>query len=311
MHGELNQSPLGAGAGAGTDFAIQPGVSAGLLGFSSHFDSALEAVASRDLLLRLLSCLAITATTLSRLAHDLQLWTMRETAFLALPDDLSGSSSIMPQKKNPYLLETVKGKLAHVAGVLNQALFAMQRTPFSNSVEVGTEAVGPCDQAVLAFTESCDLLRLMINGLSADQAAMRHAAEQGLVVAAQVANQLVREQGITFHEAHHQVGAVITGALEAQQDARAALASLTQQPMADVSIARASLKHGGGPGAVAEGLAASRQWLRQSATELWQWRASWRNADLHRQARVARVIADHTAPAMHTQPLLTRAPHHD
>lgn len=288
---DLAVCPLGAGAGAGTDFPILPQVSAALLGFQRSFDSALDAVASRDLALHLLAALAIAATTLSRLAHDLQLWTMRETAFLELPDELSGSSSLMPQKKNPYLLEIAKGKLAQVAGVLNSAIFASQRTPFSNSVEVGTEALAHCADAVLAFEESCDLLRLMIVALAGDTAKMRLAAEQGLVVATQVANQLVREQQISFHESHHRVGALIAESIDAQQDPVAALGGLTRQSCAQIEQACAGLQYGGGPGAVVAGLERSRDRLRCDARDLRQLQAGWQAATTARQVRVAAVIA--------------------
>jgi len=288
---DLSVCPLGAGAGAGTDFPIRPEVTAELLGFRCSFDSALDAVASRDLVLHLLSALAIAATTLSRLAHDLQLWTMRETDFLALPDALSGSSSLMPQKKNPYLLEIVKGKLAQVAGVLNSALFASQRTPFSNSVEIGTEAISRCGEAVLEFEESCDLLRLMIGDLEGDTAKMRLAAEQGLVVATQVANQLVREQHISFHESHHRVGAQITEAIEARQDPAAALGRLTGRSLAAVDEASASLKYGGGPGAAEEGIVRSRQRLRDDAQWLRWLLEEHRVANALRHERVAAVMA--------------------
>ncbi|WP_211472052.1 lyase family protein [Collimonas humicola] len=287
----LSVCPLGAGAGAGTDFPIRPETSAALLGFRRSFDSALDAVASRDLVLQLLSALAIAATTLSRLAHDLQLWTMRETAFLELPDELSGSSSLMPQKKNPYLLEMAKGKLAQVAGALNTAIFASQRTPFSNSVEVGTEAVSHCAGAVLAFEESCDLLRLMVAGIAGDAMKMRAAAEQGLVAATQVANQLVREQKISFHESHHRIGALIAEAIDAQRDPAAALRDLTRQPCAEIEQASASLKYGGGPGTVEAGLHRSRTRLRQDAQQYRQLLAEWREAAAARRARVAVLIS--------------------
>ncbi|WP_431017847.1 lyase family protein [Burkholderia gladioli] len=288
---DLASCPLGAGAGAGTDFPIRPETSAALLGFGHSFDSALDAVASRDLVLRLLSALAIAAATLSRLAHDLQLWTMRETDFLALPDELSGGSSLMPQKRNPYLLEIVKGKLGHVAGALNAAVFAAQRTPFSNSVEIGTEMPAHCADAVREFGESCELLRLMIDGIEGHPGAMRAAADRGLVTATQVANARVRETGTSFHEAHHEVGALITATLEAGGDAPAALAGLVREPLAPVEAAAARLAHGGGPGAAEAGIERALALLRGSAETAWKRRAAWQAGARQRQTRVAALLA--------------------
>ncbi len=291
LEDDLAVCPMGAGSGAGSDFPIDPRIVADLLGFRRCAQSALDAVASRDLILRLLGALSIAATTLSRLAHDLQLWTMRETAFLELPDELSGASSLMPQKKNPYLLEIAKGKFAQVAGAAGTALFSMQRTPFGNSIEVGTEAVSMCGDAALAFEEACDLLRLMVEGVSGDRARMREAAEEGIVVAAQVANRIVREQGITFHEAHLRVGGAIADAIERSQAPSVALAALVGGRHIDAASAAADLRFGGGPGAVADALEPARERLRENAQRLSILRAGWAAAQRARRHRVENTIA--------------------
>ncbi len=287
---ELNVCPLGAGAGAGTDFPILPALTAALLGFSRSFDSALDAVASRDGIMRFLSGLAIAATTLSRLAQDLQLWTMQEMNFVTLPDNLSGGSSLLPQKKNPYLLEMAKGRFAQVAGVLNIALFTAQRTPFSNSVEVGTEAVSQCSDAVRAFDEGCALLRLIVEGLSGNDENMRNAAAQGRVVAAQVANQLVREQAVSFHDAHQRVGALISQAVEQRRDPLAALEGLTQLACGEIETAREALRYGGGPGTAAAGLVKAGATLQDDARRLWACRSGWWAARVRRREQVAALL---------------------
>jgi argininosuccinate lyase len=292
---DLAVCPMGAGAGAGSDFPIAPQVVAGLLGFRGCADSALDAVASRDLVLRFLSVLSIAATTLSRLAHDLQLWTMQEIAFLELPDELSGGSSLMPQKKNPYLLEIAKGKLVHVVGAVTTALSAMQRTPFSNSVEIGTEAVSVCDEAAATFEDACDLLRLMVDGVSGDAARMRRAAEEGVVIAAQVANSLVRTQAISFHQAHRRVGAAIADAIAHAREPADAVAELLGGKRIDAVAAAAELRYGGGPGSVVEGLARARDRLREDGERLWHLRADWHAADRTRRHRVEVAIAVQTA----------------
>ncbi|MDQ3288340.1 MAG: ATP-grasp domain-containing protein [Pseudomonadota bacterium] len=291
LEDDLAVCPMGAGSGAGSDFPIDPRIVADLLGFRGCAQSALDAVASRDLILRLLGALSIAATTLSRLAHDLQLWTMRETAFLELPDELSGGSSLMPQKKNPYLLEIAKGKFAQVAGAAGTTLFSMQRTPFGNSIEVGTEAVSMCGDAALAFEEACDLLRLMVEGVSGDRARMCEAADEGVVVATQVANRIVREQGITFHEAHLRVGGAITDAIKRRQDPSDALAALAGGRHIDAASAAADLRFGGGPGAVAGALAPARERLREDAHRLSKLRAGWAAAQRARRHRVENTIA--------------------
>lgn len=289
---DLQVCPMGAGAGAGTDFPIQPELTADLLGFSTTNRSALDAVASRDLALRLLGAWAVCSTALSRLAQDLQLWTMGDVAFFDLPDDLAGGSSMMPQKRNPYLLEIAKGKLVSLPTALGFALHAMQKTPFSNSVEVGTEGVSGCAQAATAFSESCDLLRLLVDALIPRTGRGEEAARNGAVVATQVANALVRERNMPFHEAHRLVGAHITGALETEGEPLQSLQDLTDLPLDDLRAAVRALAYGGGPGAVARQLGASRAELRHDADELARRTHRWSEADRRRKSVVQSLIAE-------------------
>jgi argininosuccinate lyase len=213
LYDQLAQSPLGAAAGCGTSFPINPTLTAKYLGFDTINPIALDAIASRDLALRLLSCLSMTGTTLSRIAQDYQLWTTQEFAFFELPDDLSGSSSMMPQKKNPYLLEKIKGKSILPTGQLMSTLAIMQKTPFSNSVEVGTEALEGFDRSFKAIIESSTLLNLMIANMQAIEENMHKSSINGLTTAVCVTESLVKS-GIPFREAHHRVGQAISDAIK-------------------------------------------------------------------------------------------------
>lgn len=102
--------PLGAGALAGTTLPIRPLRTAELLGFDKPVKHSLDAVATRDFVLRLLSASAIFGVTLTRLASDLLLWSSAEFGLISFPDRLSGSSSMMPQKKNAFPLELIQGR---------------------------------------------------------------------------------------------------------------------------------------------------------------------------------------------------------
>jgi argininosuccinate lyase len=295
---DLQVCPMGAGAGAGTDFPIQPEITATLLGFSTSHQSALDAIASRDLALRLLSAWAVCSTVLSRLAHDLQIWTMRDVGFFDLPDDLAGGSSMMPQKKNPYLLEIVKGKLVSLPGALGFALHAMQKTPFSNSIEVGTEGVSACAGAAITFSESCDLLRLMVDALVPQTVRAEDAARKGTVIATQVANVLVRERKISFHEAHRMTRAHIIDALETGREPLQSLRELTEHALDDLGGAVQSLTYGGGPGVVAGQLSASQAELRRNADDFCRRTYCWIEAERRRRSIVRALIAKASAGAV-------------
>ncbi len=206
--------PLGAGAVAGTDLPIDPAHTARLLGFTGTTRHALDAVASRDAPLRLLGAAAGLAVTLSRLATDLQLWSTAEFGFVRFPDRLVGGSSAMPQKRNAFLLEHVKAKPGQALGAWAAAAATMSTTPFTNSIEVGTEAVASVWHGLAAVEESVLLSQVLVSGARPVPARMTERAEAGFTTATAVANRLVRS-GVPFRTAHHTVGEAVRKAVDA------------------------------------------------------------------------------------------------
>ncbi len=246
----LDTSPMGACAGGGSTFAIRPERTAELLGFSETCRSALDAVASRDLALRLLSTVAISGMHVTRLTQDLQIWTTQEAALIRLPDDLAGGSSMMPQKKNPYLLEMIKGRATRATGHWVNATATMQRTPFSNSVEVGTEAVVGLEDGLKDYDEAARLLALVVRGMEPDPERMTRSIDDGGVIAAAVADARVRDTGAPFRRVHHEVGAAVAEALDRGESVSAALEALLEEsdrPSSPLEWAH-RYEHGGGPG---------------------------------------------------------------
>jgi argininosuccinate lyase len=252
---DLQSCPLGAGALAGTSFPIRPERTAQLLGFSSGPLHSLDSVASRDFLLRLLSAASIYTVTLSRLATDLLLWSTAEFQFVWFPDELVGSSSAMPQKRNPFLLEHVQGRTAALLGAFVQSAVSMHATPFTNSIAVGTEAVKPVWSALQTATENIILMRLMVARAIPNAEAMLRRAVEGYTVATEFANLLVRHANLDYRTAHRLIGQAVLTSLETNrnfQDIAAAYLkeyiSLSQdQDMDPASVVR-SLEAGGGPG---------------------------------------------------------------
>ncbi|MCF1596027.1 argininosuccinate lyase [Streptomyces muensis] len=210
---ELGRCPLGAGAVSGTDLPIDPVRTAGLLGFDGPALHAMDAVATRDTLLRALAAAASAALTLSRLATDLQLWSTQEFGFVEFPERLVGGSSAMPQKRNAFLLEHLKAKAAAAVGAWTASASAMKSTPFTNSIEVGTEAVGGAWPALATVRDSVLLAQVLVSGARPVPARMAQRAREGFTTATVMANRLVR-QGVPFRTAHHVVGAAVRRAIE-------------------------------------------------------------------------------------------------
>jgi argininosuccinate lyase len=285
----LDASPLGAGVGHGTAQPIAPARTAALLGFERPAPHALDAVASRDVVLRLLSAAAVLGVTTSRLAADLLLWTTAEFGFLTLPDELVGSSSAMPQKRNPFLLEHVKGRSARAGGAFVAAATAMHATPFANSVAVGTEGCAGAVEALEATADSVTLLRLVVAGARPEPATMLARASAGRTTATARAKRIMAEEGLSFREAHHLVGRLLT---EAEQEGAPA-------PGDGLDPGRVALaaRFGGGPGAMAA-YDDLRRRRAGTAGELAGRVRRWRQADTDLAAAVAAVVGSPSSPVL-------------
>jgi argininosuccinate lyase len=204
-----NRSCLGAGALAGTGFPIDRKMVAELLGFEGMIVNTLDAVGGRDFLLELLSDLSILAVTLSRLSQDLYIWYTYEFGLIDLPDRLGGTSSIMPQKKNPIIMETCKGSLSIVLGGLISALAAIKNTNYTNRLDANWESFRLLGKSADQVTASMALLRAAIEGMEVRQERAYRMAEANFSTVTELADTLVREKDYSFREAHHVVGAVV------------------------------------------------------------------------------------------------------
>ena len=209
----LRRCPMGAAAIAGTDLPLDPGRIALLLGFESPPLHAVDAIGSRDVVLRVLGCVAGLTVVLSRLGTDLQLWSTEEFGFVTFPDRLVGGSSAMPQKRNAFLLEHVKAGAGAVAGAWTGVLASVKSTPFTNSIEVGTEAVALAWPGLAAAKKTLLLSQVLVSGARPRRDRMRQRADDSFTNATAVANQLVM-RGVPFRIAHHAVGRAVREALE-------------------------------------------------------------------------------------------------
>jgi argininosuccinate lyase len=271
----LRVCPLGAGAVAGTDLPIEPQRTAELLGFSSTTTHALDAVASRDVPLRLLAAAAGLAVTLSRLATDLQWWSTAEFGFVEFPDRLVGGSSAMPQKRNAFLLEHVKAKPGHVIGAYAAAAGMTAAAPFTNSIEVGTEAVAAIWPGLRAAEQAVLLGQVLVIGARPVPGRMAERAATGFTAATSIANRLVH-RGVPFRTAHHLVGDAVRRCVEAGSTDLTAFLDLSSTGLTELDLDLSELvdahRYGGGPG----GFDLSHEQAMHSWRDHVDWLAAWR-----------------------------------
>ena len=113
---ETDKCPLGCGALAGSTLPLDREFTSKELGFSSITQNALDSVSDRDFIIDFLNACAIGMMNLSRLSEELIIWSTSEWNFVKIGDEYSTGSSLMPQKKNPDIVELIRGKTGRVYG---------------------------------------------------------------------------------------------------------------------------------------------------------------------------------------------------
>jgi len=198
--------PLGAGALAGTTLPIDRLMVARELGFRRLTENSMDAVADRDFAVDFLSAAALTAIHLSRMAEEIILWTSSEFGFAELPDEFSTGSSMMPQKKNPDLLELIRGKSGRVVGDLMALLMILKGLPLAYNSDLQEDKERVFD-AVDTLKPVLALLAKLLPRLGFKPAVMR-AAAGGFALATDLAEYLVAHD-VPFREAHEAIGSLV------------------------------------------------------------------------------------------------------
>ncbi|MDB5694377.1 MAG: argH [Alphaproteobacteria bacterium] len=204
----LNESPLGAAALAGTSFPIDREATAAALGFDRPMANSLDAVSDRDFALDYLAAATLCALHLSRLAEELIIWASQPFGFVALPDDFSTGSSIMPQKRNPDAAELVRGHSGRIAGAMVSLVMVMKGLPLAYSKDMQDDKP-PVFEAHDLLVLSLQALAGMVEKTDFNAARMSDAAEAGFSTATDLADWLVSRAGMPFREAHHLVGRIV------------------------------------------------------------------------------------------------------
>jgi len=208
---QVDMSPLGAGALAGTSFPINRLLVAEAMGFSGVSLHAMDAVSDRDYVVDYLHLSATVLLHLSRLAEELILWSTPRFGFIALSDQWTSGSSMMPNKKNPDACELIRGKAGIATGRLSGFMATLKGLPLAYNKDLQE------DKRVL-WQASEDLslclvaMREQLATATFHTEAMAHALDEGFVNATDVADWLVRK-GLPFREAHSLSGQLVKVAL--------------------------------------------------------------------------------------------------
>ncbi len=203
----VNVLPLGSGALAGTTLPIDRAYVARLLGFPRISRNSIDAVSDRDFILEFLSAAAILFVHLSRLAEELILWSSQEFGFVELPDRYCTGSSMMPQKKNPDVVELIRGKTGRVFGHLHALLTIMKGLPLAYNRDLQEDKI-PLFDTVDTVKSSLEMARDIVRGLKVNRGRMLGAAQDGFMNATDLADYLARRE-VPFRAAHQVAGKIV------------------------------------------------------------------------------------------------------
>jgi argininosuccinate lyase len=209
----MNESPLGAGALAGTSFDLDRDMTAMALGFDRPSANSLDAVSDRDFVMETLAAASIAAVHLSRLAEEIVIWTSPLVGLVKLSDKFTTGSSMMPQKRNPDAAELVRAKSGRIIGALNGILIVMKGLPLAYAKDMQEDKEGAMD-ALSALSLAIAAMSGMVADLEPDAARMKKAAGEGYATATDLADWLVRALKLPFREAHHMTGRIVAAAAE-------------------------------------------------------------------------------------------------
>ncbi len=205
-YGRTDVLPLGSGALAGVPYPIDREMVALELDFAEISANSLDAVSDRDFVVEYLGSAAIAGMHISRLAEDIVLWATAEFGIVELPDAFATGSSMMPQKKNPDVMELARGRTGKIYGALTSVLTTLKGLPLTYNRDL-QEDKEPFFAAHDTLTASISILAEMLPKLKFNGLRGRRASS-GPMLATDYADYLTGK-GVAFREAHGIVGRLI------------------------------------------------------------------------------------------------------
>jgi len=203
----VNENPLGAGPIGGTSIKIDRQSTGKMLGLKGIVENSIDATTTRDSAVEYIAAIAILMTNLSRISKDFSIWSTSEFSFLQLSDEFSSPSSVMPQKKNPDILELTRGKTSHVIGNLTSMLSTIQGLPSGYSRDL--QQINPSIWSASKIAISALLvMESMLKSVIINKKNMKKAAEDGYLIALDLAEKLVHN-GISFRKSHQIIGRLV------------------------------------------------------------------------------------------------------
>jgi len=214
---------MGAGAIATTSFPINRERTAELLGFSKVLENSIDAVGSRDFVLETSANLTLLAIDVSRIVEDLLVWSSPEFGIIDLPESFTFTSSIMPQKKNPDVLEVIRARMSQVLGNFVASATTMKALPSGYNMDL-QELTPKLWESIETVATSMNMLSELAKNLNVNKDIFSKSI-LNYSTTTELANLLVKKYNVPFRTSHKIVGGVVKTLL----DKKMALSNLTPE----------------------------------------------------------------------------------
>ena len=208
-----NQSPLGAAALTGTGFPIDRQLSADLLGFDKVMASSYDCIASSDNLTDVGNILSSLSVNLSRFTKDMLFWATQESGAIRIDDSFIQISSIMPQKRNPVVLEHIRARISRMLTYAQGIAVQCHNIPFGDTQDIEDEIFPLIFGGLETAHDILDLYSVVMATLHVNVEHLRQRAIAGFTTVTELADTLVREANLPFRQAHSIVSGMVTYAL--------------------------------------------------------------------------------------------------
>ncbi|MDC3135568.1 argininosuccinate lyase [Candidatus Pelagibacter sp.] len=204
----LNENPLGVAALVGTSFNIDRNYTSKKLGFSQPTNNSIDTVSDRDFVLDFLFAISICSMHISRIAEELIIWSSDGFNLINLSDKVVTGSSIMPQKKNPDLLEFLRGKTGSTFGNLFSMLTILKGLPISYFKDMQDDK----EIVFKSYDILIDCLKILdeiLKNISPNKKRMYALADTGFTTATDLADYLVKNHSMSFRKAYQKTAAIV------------------------------------------------------------------------------------------------------
>jgi argininosuccinate lyase len=234
----VNLCPMGAGAIATTSFPINRERTAELLGFSGVLENSIDAVGSRDFVLETLADLTLLAIDVSRMAEDLILWSAPDFGIIDLPESFAFTSSIMPQKKNPDVLEVIRARMSQILGNFVASATTLKALPSGYNLDL-QELTPKLWESIETVAGSLCMLSELAKNLNVNNNVFGKPVLE-FATTTELANMLVKKYGVPFRTSHKIVGVLVKILLDKKltlSDLKPELLNKTAEDVAGITLA--------------------------------------------------------------------------